>query len=478
MATEPGFEIFLSYRRDDSSGHAGRLHDALQSRYGEEQVFMDVATIEPGLDFLEAIDRAIQRCDVFLPVIGRQWSAIEDVKGRRRLDSSTDPVRLETEAALKRPGLRIIPILVDGASMPSVEELPTSLSRLSTRTAHELSHRRWRYDVEQLMLLIDKIRRQVSSSSVSKQSPAARNRRRHGWGWAEYERDSGHAPALIKLVRELAEQVSALTDWTMSPSKNAVVFRSHGRVALTLQFWQRSKVRVTIPDVGSRPDPDPLSGFEGRLGKDRQWSWYVPVIEAAPDLQAVVRYAAARLEPRQTTPQRATTEGTKMQTENVAQDVLIVAAGDGIGDYRSDNVYMCQPGRRFRQGIERIGFYVRGEILPFFPLILAHRDHVPINSDEARRLLSSDDGDDQMLGDVVERMVAKGYTGDEPHGTNQIFFLTPPDDEDTLVLPTAIRNTKKDRHGNPNPWTFGQPRYVSSDVLRRNPSTTDELESI
>lgn len=298
MAAEAPFEIFLSYRRDDSSGYAGRLHDALQAKYGEAQVFMDVATIEPGLDFLDAIDRAIQKCDVFVPIIGRRWADIEDARGRRRLDSPTDPVRLETEAALARPGLRIIPVLVDAASMPSVEELPDSLARLSTRTAHELSHSRWRYDVDQLTILLDKIRGQIHASVSEQRPPTGARYKRATWGWEDYERETGHAPALIKLVRELAEQISASTDWDMAPTKNQVAFRSHGRIVLSLQFWQKSNVRVTIPDVGSRPEPDPLPGYSGTLGKERQWSWYVPMNNPAPDLQDVIHFAAGLLDPK------------------------------------------------------------------------------------------------------------------------------------------------------------------------------------
>ena len=73
MPVESGssFRIFLSYRRDDSAGHAGRLYDALTSRFGETRVFMDVDTIEPGVDFVQAVERAVSSCDVLIALIGR-----------------------------------------------------------------------------------------------------------------------------------------------------------------------------------------------------------------------------------------------------------------------------------------------------------------------------------------------------------------------------------------------------------------------
>ena len=92
--------IFLSYRRDDSSGHAGRLYDRLSEHFGPDKVFMDMDTIHPGLDFDEVIKDALASCDVLLPVISRQWLTSTDPLGQRRLDNLDDFVRLEIETAL------------------------------------------------------------------------------------------------------------------------------------------------------------------------------------------------------------------------------------------------------------------------------------------------------------------------------------------------------------------------------------------
>jgi len=103
--------IFISYRRDDSGGWAGRLYDRISQHFGRDHVFMDIDTIEPGLDFVEVIEQAVGSCDALLALIGRQWLTLTDDDGQRRLDNPEDFVRLEIAAALVR-NIRVIPVLV------------------------------------------------------------------------------------------------------------------------------------------------------------------------------------------------------------------------------------------------------------------------------------------------------------------------------------------------------------------------------
>jgi hypothetical protein len=103
--------IFISYRREDSGASAGRLHDRLREHFGRDNVFMDIDTIEPGLDFTDVIERTVASCDVLIALIGRQWLTSTDAAGQRRLDNPEDFVRLEIAAALKR-NIRVIPALV------------------------------------------------------------------------------------------------------------------------------------------------------------------------------------------------------------------------------------------------------------------------------------------------------------------------------------------------------------------------------
>src|ERR1700694_1361122 len=142
--------IFISYRRDDAAGEAGRLFDDLTAQFGPDKVFMDVAGIEPGHDFRKVIDQNVASCGVLLAMIGKGWVDAKDDAGRRRLDDPLDFVRLETASALKRD-IVVIPVLVRGGRMPRAEQLPEDLTELAYRNGVELTHARWRSDVEVLI---------------------------------------------------------------------------------------------------------------------------------------------------------------------------------------------------------------------------------------------------------------------------------------------------------------------------------------
>lgn len=153
----PGMGIFLSYRRDDSAGHAGRLQETLGKRFGSESVFRDLDAIPMGSDFVVMIDAAIRRAEVVLVVMGPRWATIGDEAGRRRLDNPNDFVRREVEAALAQDGW-IIPVLVGGARMPPDEVLPAALKPLARRNAVELTDLRWSRDVHELIVMLARSR--------------------------------------------------------------------------------------------------------------------------------------------------------------------------------------------------------------------------------------------------------------------------------------------------------------------------------
>jgi len=142
--------IFISYRRDDSEGQAGRLYDDLTRQFGDGSVFMDVAGIDPGLDFRKVIDKNVSSCGVLLALIGQAWLDAKDETGARRLDNPVDFVRLETAAALKRD-IPVVPVLVAKARMPRPEQLPDDLKELAYRNGVELTHARWDTDVQVLV---------------------------------------------------------------------------------------------------------------------------------------------------------------------------------------------------------------------------------------------------------------------------------------------------------------------------------------
>jgi hypothetical protein len=143
-------EIFVSYRRDDSAGHAGRIYDRLSNHFGKEKLFRDVDHLRYGEDFVEALDEAVGSCKALIAVIGPNWLTAEDKRGKRRLDSPTDFVRIEIESALSRE-VSVFPVLVNSAEMPDPEELPKSISGLARRQGLEISEIRFDYDVAELI---------------------------------------------------------------------------------------------------------------------------------------------------------------------------------------------------------------------------------------------------------------------------------------------------------------------------------------
>jgi formylglycine-generating enzyme required for sulfatase activity len=145
--------IFISYRRDDSAGWAGHLHAALQNSFGKDQVFIDIHQ-EAGLDYISAIEKKLESCDILLVVIGPRWLTITDKKGQRRLDDPKDLVRQEVAVALRRGKTQIVPVLVGDASMPSPDDLPEELKKLAAIQAHELIDKLWDYNQEQLIKLL------------------------------------------------------------------------------------------------------------------------------------------------------------------------------------------------------------------------------------------------------------------------------------------------------------------------------------
>jgi hypothetical protein len=158
--------IFLSYRRDDSGGYAGRLADDLKQAFAGDQVWRDIEAIEAGADFVDAIGKAIGSCSVLLALIGPRWLDAKNSAGARRLDDPNDFVRLEIATALER-GVRVIPVLVGGATMPAEQALPDVLRPLARRQAHELTDKRWEYDAGQLFDAVGKL------PGLSRRRPAA-----------------------------------------------------------------------------------------------------------------------------------------------------------------------------------------------------------------------------------------------------------------------------------------------------------------
>jgi TIR domain/Protein of unknown function (DUF4231)/SMODS and SLOG-associating 2TM effector domain 1 len=159
-------KIFINYRRGDDPGNTGRLFDRLQEAFQSEQLFMDVDSIAPGLDFVQVLEDQVGHCDVLIAVIGKGWLDVRDDTDARRLDSPKDFVRIEIESALKQHK-RVIPVLVGDSRMPRPEELPEAIRPLAQRNAVRLTHERFRADAEGL---IKALRRALEEAEALRQT--------------------------------------------------------------------------------------------------------------------------------------------------------------------------------------------------------------------------------------------------------------------------------------------------------------------
>ena len=126
--------------------------------FGTHHIFIDIDTIGPGVDFINAVSSAVNSCDVLVSVIGPRWLETTDAVGRR-LDDPRDLVRTETELALER-GLPIVPVLVQGATMPTIQDLPGRMALLARHQAFELSDLRWNRDLDRFIKVLRLLREQ------------------------------------------------------------------------------------------------------------------------------------------------------------------------------------------------------------------------------------------------------------------------------------------------------------------------------
>ncbi len=195
--------IFLNYRREDSAGIAGRLFDRLCVELGRENVFRDLDTLVPGADFTKVIADQVASCDALIAVIGKDWLTARDADGHRRLDQPGDLVKAEIREALACDKL-VIPVLVEGASLPKAADLPPDIAALAARTAIEISDPRFDYDAERLI-------RAVQAHTDGAQDPRSRAaKQRRSWAWVSdpnHQRTLGFIGAGITAV--------AIAGWTV-----------------------------------------------------------------------------------------------------------------------------------------------------------------------------------------------------------------------------------------------------------------------
>ena len=235
-----GRAIFISYRRDDTEGEAGRLFDDLVAAFHEDSVFMDVSGINPGVDFRQAIDENVASCGVLLAIIGPAWCSIKNDAGGRRIDDPNDFVRLEIASALSRK-IAVIPVLVHEAKMPRPEDLPDNLKELAFRNSVEITHARWNSDVK---LLTQALGRYVAPEAVSDTKPV-------------------HATVAVQLP---PPTTPAETTPSSRPSALPLVLGVVAAVVLVLGILGYFLIRPH-PPVASNPIPAPAhAGAEALAG--------------------------------------------------------------------------------------------------------------------------------------------------------------------------------------------------------------------
>ena len=276
--------IFICYRRDDTQGHAGRLYDRLRQEFGRKHVFIDMDALQPGDDFVHAIQEKLEKCQLMLAVIGRRWLTAMDEGGRPRLEDEGDYVRVEIETALQR-NLRTIPVLVDRASMPRKQDLPESLSALARRQAIELSDARWEYDIGTLISSIKRL-----ASSVQEDTQTSNENTSQPRGNSQPERQKAKAQQEApKPQRQKATPQAIRADWfhgnwrmeLLDPTTMYMNYEfkllEKGRVVGTLQGKPAEEgLRLALAQTGV-PPPIPFYG---------DWQYHTEVATLIIVLQA------------------------------------------------------------------------------------------------------------------------------------------------------------------------------------------------
>lgn len=272
-----GGGIFISYRRDDSRDIAGRLVDRLRKDYSADQLFLDIDTIPVGSNFESVLAERLKICDVVLAIIGPAWLDSKDSAGRRRLDDPQDFVRREIAVALGRNDVRVIPVLVSGASLPKPEQLPNEIRALLARQKYELRYERFSADADDL---------------VKQLTAIVRPKPQHIWGLAKsaavlalitglavaYYQIRPAAPtvnaARFEEATKLCKEIVEIT------GKLASVSDQHTWAAARERFWILYKGPLYRIELWEREkSPDQTSGLEHAMV---QFGRLLPATSAIP----------------------------------------------------------------------------------------------------------------------------------------------------------------------------------------------------
>ena len=149
--------IFISYRREHTAVIVGRLHDRLADHFGGRQIVRDIETVNAGDDFDQRIDEVVASSDACLAIISNRWLLDRNPVGKRPIGVPRDWVEREIEVALRRAGVLVIPVLIDGATLPSEQELPYSIRSLAKCQAMHLSDLGWDDEIGKLIGALEEV---------------------------------------------------------------------------------------------------------------------------------------------------------------------------------------------------------------------------------------------------------------------------------------------------------------------------------
>jgi len=232
-------KIFVCYRREDSSGHAGRLYDRLNQRF-PGRVFMDVTGIGVGTRWAEVIEETLRSCEVAVILIGRRWLE-RDPAGARRIDDPEDPLRAEIATAL-RLELKIVPLLVGGAAVPEHHDLPPEVAPIVGWQALRVDDDDFDHDASRLVKALER-HLQDEGADPHLESAGAKE--------SEVRRLMDHAEASI-----------GSSDWVTAAQTLLAVLsldKANTAAAARLRFVQEQSARLHPP-----PPPAPAKGRAGR----------------------------------------------------------------------------------------------------------------------------------------------------------------------------------------------------------------------
>lgn len=180
-----GGKIFISYRRADNQWAATRMNDTLAHAFPNDHIFMDVEDIAPGQDFVDVLARQVDACHVFLALIGPDWLSMTTPAGVRRLDDPDDFVQVEIASALARSETLTIPVLLDGATPLTEDDLPEDLRALARRQFVRLTHERFRPRFRRWSAPFARGSRRLWRRARPTGASPRQSRRLQFWAWAD-----------------------------------------------------------------------------------------------------------------------------------------------------------------------------------------------------------------------------------------------------------------------------------------------------